>query len=84
MEERHSDKCSGQGKKTVIAFDFYKLHLTVKIVKVAYKRIEIVYITFRVVEEKMECEKSNNNSSKGKKRENGRTYSALKMCVLKY
>lgn len=53
----------------MITFDFYKLHLTVKMVKVAYKRIEIVYITLRVVEEKMECEKSNNNSPKGRQEE---------------
>jgi len=56
--ERHSGKCSGKGIKVMITFDFHKLRLTVKIVIVVYKRIEIVYIPFRVVEGKMECEKS--------------------------
>lgn len=41
--------------------------MTVKIV-IVYKRIEIVYITFKVVEGKMECGKSN-NSPKGRHEE---------------
>lgn len=41
--------------------DLRKLCLTVKIVIVVYKRIEIVYVPFRVVEGKMECEKSSNS-----------------------
>lgn len=45
--------------KVMITIDFRKLYLTVKTVMLIHKRIEIIYITSKVVEGEMECEKIN-------------------------